>query len=97
MAEVTDILCDDSGDLACVDHDLAIGGSTLQHQADLLSVVEGEVKEWPATGVGITGYLNDEDPLAMVRKIRMQLTQDGMSVKNVQYSGNGNLIIEANY
>lgn len=87
MAEVKDIMCEETGELACVGGDLVIGGSTVQHQADLLSMCEGEAKQWPTAGVGITGFLNDEDPLAMIRKIRMQLQQDGMSVRSVKYDG----------
>ncbi|MEI6683423.1 MAG: hypothetical protein WCO44_12375 [Bacteroidota bacterium] len=95
MTKVTDILCDSTGDIACVGGDMVVGNGTYQHQADLLTANEGEYKETPLAGVGITGFLNDENPAELQRKIRIQFTKDGMSVVKVAYGTN--LEINANY
>jgi len=95
MAIVTDIMCDENGDISCVAGDMVTGDATYQHQADLLSAVEGSYKESPTAGVGIDGYLLTENPLELTRKIRVQFTKDGMSVVKVAYGTN--LAINANY
>jgi hypothetical protein len=95
MAEVLDILCDEAGELACVNGDMVTGDATWQHQADLLMANEGSFKETPTTGVGLDNFLNSEDPAEMLRKIRIQFQKDGMEVTKVDY--NTNLEIKANY
>lgn len=74
---------------------MVIGDATLQHQADIISACEGEYKQFPTTGVGISGFLNDEDHRAMLRKIRLQLTADRMIVSSVTY--NDVLRVKAKY
>jgi hypothetical protein len=96
MALVTDILYDqDTGDIACKNGDFVIGDSTLQHQADLLEAGEGEYKQAPTVGVGLQGFLNDEDPAEMLRKIRIQFVGDGLNVSQLKSSDPLN--IKANY
>ncbi len=88
----TDILIDIvTNDLASSDGDFLIGDSTRQHQVDLLVANEGEYKQWPITGVGIEGFLLDEDKTDMIRKIRSQFTRDGMSVLKVTAIGGINI------
>jgi hypothetical protein len=80
----TDILFDpETNDLACKGGDFVIGESTRQHQTDLLHANEGEYKQFPTTGVGIDGFLNDSDNTEMIRKIRRQFTLDEMSVTKI--------------
>lgn len=74
---------------------MVIGDATLQHQADLLVACEGEYKQSLTTGVGMSGFLNDEDKRPLLRKIRGQFRADGMQVNNLQFSGN--LLINAAY
>lgn len=96
MSELTDILCDDNGDLVCSGGDLVLGASTLQHQADLLEASEGEYKQSPTTGVGLSSFLNDEDPREMIRKIRMQFDRDGIMISALSYNQvNGTFNIKA--
>jgi len=84
MTEVTDILFDETlGDIACVDGDFVIGEATKQHQMDLLFANESEYKQYPVTGVGIEGFLLDEDKTEMIRKIRSQFTRDGQTVNKI--------------
>ena len=95
--EVIDILCDrETGDIACQNGDFAIGDATIQHQGDLLSAAEGEYKQSPTVGVGIQEFLNDEGPAMMLRKIREQFVNDGMTVSELALLESG-LTIKANY
>ena len=88
MTDVTDILFDPvTGDLACKNGDFIVGESSFQHQADLLEAAEGEYKQAPTTGVGINGFLNDEAPGEMIRKIRMQFDRDGLNIVEIITAG----------
>ena len=97
MAEVTDILCDETGDIACENGDMVIGESTVQHQQDLLSASEGEYKFDAMVGVGLIEFLDDEDQSAMMKKIRVQFAKDGMNVKTARINSSGKLEIDATY
>ncbi len=96
MAKPFDIIVMDSGDVACHRGDFVVSDATKQHQKCLLIAGEGEYKENPATGVGIEGYLLDEDRSDLVRKIRMQFTQDNMNVINIGLGAKG-ININADY
>lgn len=81
---MTDILTDPlTGDVLCQDGDFMLGDATYQHQADLLQAQEGEYKQFPATGVGLPQFLNDEDPADMIRKIRAQFKRDGIAIEKI--------------
>lgn len=95
MAEVTDILFDETDDLACIVGDLVIGDATWQHQGDLLYAHEGEYKQSPTMGVGLSDFLNDEDPREMLRKIRIQFDRDDIAINTLAY--NTELEINAAY
>ena len=82
---MTDILCNEDGEVICLGGDFVIGESTIQHQADILTACEGEYKQFPTCGVGLSGFLNDEDRRPLVRKIRIQLTSDKMLVSAVSF------------
>ena len=98
MAEMTDILVDDStGDLLDYEGDLVLGDATLQHQQDLLVSVEGDFKQDPITGVGAINYVDDEGPSQFLRKIRIQFTRDGMIVSKCNIDTAGKLNIQADY
>ena len=97
MAEVTDILTDEEGDLMVVNGDFSVGESTVQHQGDLIVACEGEYKQDPMTGVGAVNFVDDEGPSEFLRKVRIQFTKDGMNVTRSQMNTNGNLEIEAEY
>ncbi len=87
MKQITDILFDETGDLAVSGGDLLTGDATMQHQADLLSAFEGEYKQFPTTGVGLSNFLNDEDTREMGRKIRMQFDRDGIQINTMTVTG----------
>ena len=54
---------------------------TRQNQAVLIGVNPGEIKEAPAIGVGIQDVLLDHELLSVERQIRMQLENEGMTIK----------------
>ena len=96
MTVVKDIMCDEDGDLVCLDGDLVIGDGTFGHQRDLMLSCEGDYKQFPQAGIGIEGYLNAEDAGEMLRKIRMQCKLDGMQLSEVSFNGT-ELILKGNY
>jgi hypothetical protein len=94
---VTDILLDSDFDVTLKDGDFAVGDATYQHQAILLQAGAGEIKQYPTAGVGVEGYLLDENPATLLREIRSQFTKDGMQVSKVSISPDGQLDINAQY
>jgi hypothetical protein len=85
-----------TGDLMVVDGDLVIGDATLQNQKLLLFATPGSYKQYPIVGVDLMGFLKDEDQGDMMRAIRQQFTQDGMTVESLAYV-NGQFYITAPY
>ncbi|MEI6899246.1 MAG: hypothetical protein WCL00_05170 [Bacteroidota bacterium] len=98
MTVVTDILTDPvTNDLLCDKGDFVIGDATFQHQRDLLISAEGEYKQDPIVGAGISEFLDDESPSDMLKKIRIQFTKDGMNVNTMKINEKGKLEIDAPY
>lgn len=79
-----DILLDGDFDLAFVDGDLSIGGSTRQHQNLILVSEPGEWREFPTCGVGIHSKLLGDNPGVVVSEIKRQFERDGMTVTLVK-------------
>lgn len=75
---------------------LVIGNSIYQNQALIIGAHKGEIKEYPAVGVGITDMLLDHNPLAWRTEIREQLELDGQTVDDIQVSNTG-ISIDAHY
>lgn len=94
---IKDILLDSDFDLMAVDGDFVVGDSTIQNQALLLASGPGEFKETPTCGIGLEGYLLDENPAVLLREIRRQFTIDGMKVSKVAITATGELDIKAEY
>ena len=92
-----DILLNSDFEVYAVNGDFVVGESTYQHQALLLSVSPGEIKQYPASGVGADNFLLDENPAELVREIRSEFKQDGMKVTKVDIDINGQLDIKAEY
>ena len=63
---------------------LAAGGTLRQNQALLLHLHKGEMKESPATGVGLSDALGDEGLIGWRREIALQFEADGMKVREIQ-------------
>ena len=79
------------------DGDFVIGESTAQHQNDLLMSEEGAYKQAPTIGVGLLGYLEDDGPENLMRKIRHEFHGDGMNIEKLVMDEVGKLNIEAEY
>lgn len=75
---------------------LVIGNTIYQNQALIIGAHKGELKEYPAVGVGITEMLLDHNPLAWRTEIREQLELDGQTVDDVQVSNTG-ISVDAHY
>ena len=75
---------------------VAIGDTLAQNQALIIGCHQGEFKEQPAVGVGISDMLLDHDPLAWRTVIREQLEMDGQTVDEVTVTNKG-IKIKAKY
>lgn len=92
-----DILLNTDYDLKLTaDGDVIMGESTQQHQALLLLVNKGDLKESPTCGVGMVGWLKSEDVKGLLAETKTEFEKDGMHVKNIRYKG-GDLKIIAPY
>ena len=72
------------------------GNSDQQHQALLLLLDKGSLKENPDAGVGAFKYLESEQKGAFLRELRIQFSNDGMQVRKVAFDNN-KLSIDAPY
>ena len=93
-----DLLLDTNNDVTLLNGDLNIGISEGQHLEHLLIAQKGSVKQFPDTGVGIENYLNESEIDDMLREVRYQFEQDGLTVNAVAYDETqSNLTYDANY
>lgn len=91
-----DLLLKTDQELDIQNGDFVVGDSTLQHQNLLLMTNKGEWKESPVVGVGILGFLKDEDESGLLTEIKRQFEKDGMVVKSVA-TIDSKINIDANY
>ncbi|MFL5747214.1 MAG: hypothetical protein ACJ751_21245 [Niastella sp.] len=73
-----------------------IGKSDQQHQALLLLIDKGGLKENPDAGVGAFKYLESEQTDVFLREIRNQFSDDGMLINKIAFENN-KLSIDAPY
>ncbi len=92
---MNDIIFTDT--LAFENGDFKVGRSDEQHQKHILQAHKGDFKQFPELGVGITDYLNDDEPTSMLIAIKKQMQYDGMQVKNVRIDTSGKLMIDGHY
>lgn len=76
--------------------DFVMGDATEQHQRRLLMAHKGEYKQHPLTGVGLADYIDDENKNELVREIRKQMVQDGMTVNVLKITTTG-INLDADY
>ena len=76
--------------------DFVMGESTVQHQRRLLKAQQGEYKQNPLVGVGVDNSLDDEDPDDLIREVRKQYVQDGMTVDVLKITATG-IAVDAHY
>jgi hypothetical protein len=73
-----------------------IGNSDQQHQALLLLIDKGGLKENPDAGVGAFKYLEMEKEDEFLREVRNQFSDDGMQLNKIALENN-KLSIDAPY
>lgn len=91
------LLQPDDFDFLIKDGDFTIGMSDNQHQALLLMLDKGSLKENPITGVGAFKQLESEDRAAFLREIRRQFTGDGLDIDKIYFDALDNLVAKASY
>lgn len=106
MSKDKGILLDENGDLfikpvrdvnGLILSGVVVGDVTVQNQQTILLAEKGEIKEHPTLGVGVTSFLDDDDPSELLREIRLNLTKDGQKVEFCGFNERGKLIINAGY
>lgn len=100
MATATDLLLDDSGDLAIsAAGDLLAGESDQQHVELLLRTSQGEWRQSPLVGIGLVRYLlapyGSLQAAALSREVAVQLEQDGYQVLQLDLQDLSAAIINA--
>ena len=82
--------------LGLIQRGLTLGDTLNQNQAIILTMHQGELKEHPMMGVGISDMLLDNDPIYWRTKIKEQLEMDGEKIGSVKITRTG-IQIEAKY
>ena len=75
---------------------MIIGDVLHQNQAIILSMRNGDLKENPSIGVGLSDLLLDHNMLSIRSEIRQQLELDGQTVNSVMVS-KSSIAIDAKY
>ena len=75
---------------------LLVGDVLRQNQALILTLHNGELKENPSVGVGISDMLLDNDPIYWKTLIKEQMEMDGQTVDKVRITNTG-IQIESKY
>jgi hypothetical protein len=85
-------------DLLCLNGDIAIGESDVQHIEDTINAFPGWWKNNPQDGVGIFQYMNSAGQEQTIkRSLMLNLQSDGYSVSNPDVSvSNGTITIQPN-
>lgn len=83
-----DYLLDNNCDLQIVDGNFVRGESTQQNQKLLLITEPGAWKQYPTVGVGLMSFLKDDRQVDMMRAIRLQFAQDGMTIASLAFEDN---------
>lgn len=76
--------------------DFVIDDSNQQHIATILKARIGELKQFPACGVGIEDMLLSDEVLEYKHKIRKQLLEDGAKITKMTFTNN-QLLLNADY
>lgn len=82
--------------LGLIQRGLTLGDTLNQNQAIILAMHQGELKERPMMGVGISDMLLDNDPIYWRTRIKEQLEMDGQKVDSVRITKTG-ITIESKY
>lgn len=94
---MNDLMLNTSNEILIENDDLVIGESTRQHQACLLQMTKGELKESPDVGVGIGLFLKSENEIGeLLGTVKQEFEKDGMTVKSLSL-GDNKINIDASY
>mgnify|MGYP001280269563 CR=1 FL=1 len=94
---MNDLLLDDDFDLQIVGNDFVVGDSTEQNQKLLLVANKGEVRPYPAVGVGIAQAINDDNIGSVQQEVIKQFELDRMTINRLKIGKNGAMQIDATY
>jgi hypothetical protein len=94
---MNDIRLDTGGDLDFKNGDMVIDDATLRQQEHIIIANKGEFKESPEIGVGIVEALNSESPGQVLTSIKRNFEYDGMYVKTLRFTSEGNIDADAEY
>lgn len=93
-----DLLIDVKRDaLGLITSGLVIGDTLFQNQSLIITSCKGEVPGAETLGVGAVDYLDDDDTSSFLREVRVNLRQDGQTVKSCGFGSDGKLQIAATY
>lgn len=85
-----------TNDVAFLGGDFAIGDSTKQNQKSLLIANKNDFKEFPTSCVGILVEIDDEGN-DLLRNIRIEMVQDGMTINELKVISPGKINLDAEY
>lgn len=86
-----------NADLEFQNGDFAIGESQNQHTEHIIIAHKGEYKEMPEIGVGIERMLGTETGTEFLIEAKKNLEYDGQKVKNISFTHEGKINIDAKY
>lgn len=92
-----DFLMDANGNYLIENGDFVIGDATNQNIKEILAAHKGEFKESPEIGVGIEDMLNEDNYNEFLVEAKKNLEYDGMTIEELRFLENGNLIVDATY
>jgi glucuronate isomerase len=97
MRKDIDILLNEDGDLLLDESgEPVVGDVTQQNQKLIISTNKGDWKVKPLVGVGAEDYINDEGNGGLMREIRLQLKQDGLTINSIGVLSN-KIKVDARY
>lgn len=94
---MNDILLDSHYNMVFANGDIATGFSDSIHQELLLVSNKGDFKASPTIGVGLAGWLKDNDGEGLLGEIKKEFERDGMTVKKVELLPDYKINIDASY
>lgn len=86
-----------NADLEFQNGDFTIGESRNQHTEHIIIAHKGEYKEMPEMGVGIEQMLCTETSTEFLIETKKNLEYDGQKVKNISFTHEGKINIDAKY
>lgn len=88
---------DGTQDVVFANGDFVIAESTLEHQRQLLLNSKNSFKENPLTCVGLSEFLLDDEDTNVLKEIRAQFQDDGMTINSLDLTIDNKPVIDAYY